>query len=156
MLNLILANLWKGSILVITSLTTQADTGQTLQKNWEENNHFQNYWFPFGLSPLLRNFLYVNSCLCGFDQFRPHPSVAWAKLSLLTHQIPAALSPNQEHTLSIALSDLVNWQTWPTALSLGCEYVFDLLIFSHIWTNIKRLLSYSKRVENMASCLHVS
>lgn len=45
-------------------------------KRWEESNLFGNYWFPFGFYHLLRNSLYVNSCLCGFDHFGPHPAIA--------------------------------------------------------------------------------
>lgn len=58
----------------------------------------------FWLIPSAENVLNVNSCFRGFDQFWPHPSIAQAKLSRLT-EILATLSPNQEHSLSINLSD---------------------------------------------------
>lgn len=51
--------------------------------------------------------MHVNNCLHGFDQFGPHPTIARDKLSSLVSfaKNPATLSPNPEHSLSIALTD---------------------------------------------------
>lgn len=51
-------------------------------------------------------------------------------------QIPASLSANRKHS-RFHRSVRVHWRTWAAALSLGCEELFDLVIFSQIWTRIK-------------------
>lgn len=99
-------------------------------KPWDKNNQFKNYWFPFGLSSLLRNFLYVKSYLSRFDQFGPHPNIAQAKLS---GQTPESMQPYQTQNIVFLwqLTDMTNsFISWMWA-------VFDLLIFSHMWTHIK-------------------
>lgn len=54
-----------------------------------------------------------------------------AKSFSMTLTFNFTLSPNLDQCLQRSVS--LNWQIWWTTLSLGCEMVFDLLIFSHIW-----------------------
>lgn len=62
----------KKTKLILTLKMVASNTS----KYWEESDLFENYWFPFGFCHLLRNVLYVNNCLCGFDHFGPHPAIA--------------------------------------------------------------------------------
>lgn len=127
-------------------------------KHWEENNHFRNYWFPFGLPSLLRNFLHVNSRLGEFDQFGPHPNIAQAKLSGLTHQNQC--NPIIKPRTYIAFLLLCQSQSESTDRHDQQLYLLDVNsfwspdLFSH--ENPHQRLRYSKKVGNMASRLHVS
>lgn len=109
-------------------------------KRWEESNLFENYWFPFGFYHLLRNVLYVNSCLCGFDHFGPHPAIASDQPFCLELPNPCELigkpqtqpfSPLRQNPLTDVTGSFIS------GLRGAFFFFFHLLIFSQIWTHIK-------------------
>lgn len=122
-------------------------------KRWEESNLFGNYWFPFGFYHLLRNFLYVNSCLCGFDHFGPHPAIASDQPFCLELPNPCELigkpqtqpfSPLRQNPLTDVTGSFISGLRGAFFI-----FFFHLLIFSQIWTHIKGAIRHSKKVWKM-------
>lgn len=121
-------------------------------KRWEESNLFENYWFPFGFYHLLRNVLYVNSCLCGFDHFGPHPAIASDQPFCLELPNPCELigkpqtqpfSPLRQNPLTDVTGSFIS----------GLR---GALFFSISWSFLKfeltsKVLSHSKKVV-LSSC----
>lgn len=133
--NLIRFYLWGGkkAQLIVTLKMVASNTS----KRWEGSNLSENYWFPFGFNHLPRNVSYVNNCLCGSDHFGPHPAIASDQPFCLDVPNPCELICELQTQPFLPRSVRVHWRTWAAALSLGCEELFDLVIFSQIWTRIK-------------------
>lgn len=89
-----------------------------MEKIWEVRDHFENVSLVY--------FSVDDFFLCRHSQ-----ASLKAKSFSMTLTFNFTLSPNPDQCLQRSVS--LNWQIWWTTLSLGCEMVFDLLIFSHIW-----------------------